>query len=236
MIGREVRARLREQDLIGDEDVTVDAATPSGHPCELPIAIGERIRFLTRLDTVDVINGSVATVTHVMSGGTDAEDTRHAARRIEALVDHRPIAFDTRELVDRRGRIRLGWAYASTLYGPQGMTVDNAAVLVTPEFDRHDIYVAASWARETTTLMMDRRAVDRPMDGGNDDGPLLSRTATDEAEPRARLSQARIKETTIDIVAPPTVGATPKHDRHRALTARPPSRKTAHVREAGHEL
>jgi UvrD-like helicase C-terminal domain len=54
------------------------------------------------------------------------------------------------------GPTRLGWAYASTVHGAQGMTVDRAVVPLDPRFDRHAIHVAASRAREETRLVVDR--------------------------------------------------------------------------------
>lgn len=212
-IGGEVRRRLNDRGILTGAEVTIDTVTSSGHSSEIAIAAGERLRFLTRLDTIGVVNGSLATVTRMTSAGVDAAGTRHA--RIEALVGDRPISFDTRELTDRRGRIRLGWAYASTVYGAQGMTVDRAAVLVTPAFDRHDIYVAASRARKETVLVLDRRAVDQHILGGRDDGPPASREAIDEAERRtwlaSRLSRANAKETTLDVTVP--LAPEPGYDR-----------------------
>ena len=54
----------------------------------------------------------------------------------------------------------MGWAYASTVYGAQGVTVDHAVVLLDPSFDRHSAYVAASRARIATEFVVDAKAID----------------------------------------------------------------------------
>jgi len=81
--------------------------------------------------------------------------------RVEADVGNRRIVFDPMCLADAQGRPRLGWAYASTIYGSQGLTVDNGVVYVDHSLSRHDIFVASSRARETTTLVVDSRSIDR---------------------------------------------------------------------------
>lgn len=194
-IGAEVRSRLRNTGLISGRDVEIDAVTPSGHGSRLSLAKGDRIRFLTRNDALGVINGTVATVTDVeaMEGG--AATSRHAM--IEARIGENIIRFNTTDIADEHGRSRIAWAYASTVYGAQGLTVDRAAVLLTPEFDRHEIYVAASRARGETTLVVDRRRIDLAMQAPP------STVADDDTTRRRRwlaerLSIAHVKDTTFD--------------------------------------
>ncbi|WP_332119576.1 MobF family relaxase [Azorhizobium caulinodans] len=203
-IGREVRSRLRESGILTGLDISVDAATPSGHRNDLALASGDRIRFLARCDAIGVVNGTVATVHRVSSSGSDARGLRHA--RIEAHIGSRRVTFDTRELADPQGRARLGWAHASTIYGSQGMTVGRASVLLTPAFDRHDLYVAASRAREATTLIIDQQAIERQMQGDAGSGHSGSRTQPGRQERLAwlatKVSRANAKETTVDIIDP----------------------------------
>lgn len=196
-IGREVRERLRSHSLINGPDVAVDAVTPSGHSTQLDLAAGDRIRFLVRNDKLGVINGTIATVTAVRH---DHSVSGAAGAIVAARIGTRIVEFNTADLADGNGRARLGWAYASTVYGSQGMTVDHAAVLLTPAFDRHDTYVAASRARQETTLVVDNRRLDQEMAAG------VQTSATNDAETRRhwlsdRLAVAHAKETTLDFAS-----------------------------------
>lgn len=207
-IGREVRDRLRNHGLIAGEDVSVDAVTPSGHAIHLSLAAGDRIRFLIRNDALGVINGTVATVTKVAGIGTDASGTSAGRAVVEARIGERTLRFDTAEIADDHGRAKIGWAYASTIYGSQGMTVDRAAALLTPAFDRHDIYVAASRARTETALIIDGRRIDQEMASG------VSSASGRDCEARRhwladRLSVSHVKETTFDFAHADLPGATP---------------------------
>lgn len=170
-IGREVRDRLRGLGLIAGEDIEVEAVTPSGHAARLSLASGDRIRFLTRSDDLGVVNGTVATIMNVAAVGRGSAEGSFGRAMVEARIGDRLVRFDTADIGDGHGRAKLGWAYASTVYGAQGMTVDRAAVLVTPAFDRHDIYVAASRARQNTTLVVDRRRVEQEMRDRSDPPP-----------------------------------------------------------------
>lgn len=197
-IGREVRARLQESGCLKGPDIEIDAVTPSGHTNRLALAAGDRLRFQVRNDGLGVVNGTTATVTNIFITEHNTEGRQSSGIEIEARVGDRIIRFDTSELADDKGRARLGWAYASTIYGAQGGTVERAVVLLTPSFDRHDIYVAASRARKETLLVVDRRQVDREMHSS------LTVSADPDPESRRqwlanRLSQQHVKETTLDV-------------------------------------
>jgi len=69
--------------------------------------------------------------------------------------DRRQVAFDPWRLAKAQGQLRLGWAYASTVHGCQGVTY------LDHNYNHHDIYVAASRARGRTTLVVDARSIDR---------------------------------------------------------------------------
>lgn len=240
-IGREVRARLRENGRLTGPDVEIVAVTPSGHTARLELAEGDRIRFRVRNDQLGVVNGTVATVTNVFVTDNSTKERLSSNIEIEARIGDRTVRFDTSELADDKGRVRLGWAYASTIYGAQGVTVDRAAVLLTPSFDRHDIYVAASRARTETLLVADRRQIDREIH------PSLTVAAVPDPESRrqwlaSRLSQRHVKETTLDVGGPLRRAEREKlateQDKRRldlpqsspnAMQRQTPSRENAHV-------
>lgn len=159
-ISREVRSRLKQKGRIHGPEIEIAAVSPSGHAGQVTLATGDSIRFLVRNDELGVVNGSTGTVTRVME---QVKPYAPGERRImvEAVTGGRLVTFDPAALADDKGRARLGWAYASSIYGSQGLTVDRALVLVDPALDRHDIYVAASRARDKTTLVVDTSAIDR---------------------------------------------------------------------------
>ncbi len=199
-ISQVVRQRLRRDGSIRGDEVTIDASSPSGHDVKLPLARGDHIRFLCRaqLDGHEVINGTEATVVSV---GPD----RQNKIRVVARIGDEHLTFTTGEVEDERGRARIAHAYSTTVYGAQGLTADRALVLMTPDMNRHAIYVAASRARQETTFFVDDKALDARM---RSDLPLSDqgRIRQFAAERRAafvaeRLSRSGVKRTTLDVTS-----------------------------------
>jgi ATP-dependent exoDNAse (exonuclease V) alpha subunit len=157
-VSRAVRAELKREGGIHGAEATVEAVTPSGQSTRLELAAGDKIRFQLRNDQLGVVNGTVATVAAVHIDPPKGENAPGNVR-IEAVIDTRRISFVPADVSDERGRARLGWAYASTVHGSQGMTVDRAVVLLDPRFDRHAVHVAASRARDETRLVVDRSQI-----------------------------------------------------------------------------
>lgn len=202
-ISQAIRDILRSEDRITGPDVLLASVTPSGQTTKLALATGDRICFRTRNDALGVINGTIGTVLGVQQTLTDNPDEKQTIR-IEAVVSGRRIRFTPEDIADHKGRARLSWAYASTIYQAQGVTVDNAIVLVDPAFDRHQIYVAASRARKSTNFVVDATSIDKsiaaelPFD-------QQSKATAPAAEERIawlakRLSAAHVRETTIDAI------------------------------------
>ena len=98
-------------------------------------ASGDRIMFLRNEHSLEVKNGTLATIERVSE--------QSMAVRTD---DGRSIAFDTRDYRD------LDHGYAATIHKAQGMTVDRTHVLATPGVDRHGAYVALSRHRDGTAL------------------------------------------------------------------------------------
>ncbi|KQT12631.1 MULTISPECIES: MobF family relaxase [Bradyrhizobium] len=221
-ISRVARERRKTAGLIRGDEISFTAVTSSGHATQLALAAGDRIRFLVRNDDLGVINGTTATVVTVSE--TQAPFGETSQLRIEADVGDRRIVFNPTCLADAQGRPRLGWAYASTIYGSQGLTVDNSIVYVDHTLSRHDIFVASSRARETTTLVVDSQRIDRhlaselPFDRQHD-GSAFSETQRREwlAE---RLSRAAPKISTLDVIEGVSF----------------PDRKAEHLRDRRREL
>ncbi len=130
----EVRTRLKKSGQIRGNEITVAAVTPSGHGQALQFAQGDQIRFLVRQDALNVINGTTGIVTKINRRNADNPI-------ISAAIGERHVTFAVSDLADEHGRARLGHAYATTIYGCQGLTTDQAFVLLDPSMNRHDIYV-----------------------------------------------------------------------------------------------
>lgn len=160
-LSRSVREVLREDGVLSGPDITVPTVTPSGQTTSISLSNGDQIRFLSRDDHLGVINGTMDRIAAVhQRGGEDPLDIE-----VEANVEGRTVNFLLSEIADSEGRARLAWAYASTIYQAQGTTVERAVVLVDGNFDRHQIFVVSSRARQQTTLVLDAQAIDRQLAG-----------------------------------------------------------------------
>lgn len=221
-ISRAARERRKTAGLIKGDEVSFTTVTPSGHGAQIALAAGDRIRFLVRNDDLGVVNGTTATVVTVSE--TQAPFSEMSRIWIEADLGGRRITFDPMCLADAHGRPRLGWAYASTIYGSQGLTVDDSVVYIDHTLSRHDIFVASSRARETTTLVVDAKSIDRhltaelPFDRQHDG--LVFSAARRREWLAQRLSRAAPKISTLDVIE----GASPL------------DRKAEHLRERRREL
>jgi conjugative relaxase-like TrwC/TraI family protein len=199
-LSREVRSRLKLEGKIVGSDTAVDAVTASGNSTQIALAPGDRIRFLLRDDGLGVVNGTLASVHAIQSAPMSEDGQQQAAAWIDAEIDGRRVRFCTRDISDEQGRARIGWAYATTVYGAQGTTVEKAVVLLTTAFDRHQIYVASSRARQETLLVFDRHSAEQLMESGiSPQAPdATGRDADRLALLASRLSTANMKETTLD--------------------------------------
>ncbi|MCR6734063.1 MAG: relaxase domain-containing protein [Afipia sp.] len=201
-ISKEIRKARKAAGIIAGKEISLAVSTPSGHASEIQLARGDQIRFLARNDDLGVFNGTIGTITKVREQRGLVSGTRSV--RIEAEIAGRRLAFDPVVLADAGGRARLGWAYASTIHGAQGLTVDYAVVHLDQTYNLHDIYTGASRAREATTLVVDAKSIDRrltaelPFDQQQDD--LAFSAAQRRAWLAERLSRASPKVSTLDVI------------------------------------
>ena len=192
-INDEVRVRRQLEGQIRGREIKLSAVTASGHTQFLRLAAGDSIRFLARQDALRVINGTIATIDKIQGSKSNP--------RITARIGDRKVAFKVSDIADEAGRARLTHAYASTIYGAQGLTVDQAFVLISPNMNRHDLLVASSRGRDRTEHFIDNREVDAQIRVGL---PLSERqSAQVEAETRlswlaTRLSRVQVKTCTLD--------------------------------------
>jgi conjugative relaxase-like TrwC/TraI family protein len=194
-INAEVRTRLKASNLIRGPELAVAAVSRSGNSQTLQFALGDRVRFSLRHDALGVINGTMATVTHI-DRSNESDPTIHV------LIGERPARFKLSDIADEMGRARLGHAYATTVYGCQGATTEHAFVLLTPSMNRSDAVVAFSRARQRTSLFLDAKGCDAQL---RLDLPLSERrSAVINPEQRlawlaTRLGRRHVKTCTLDL-------------------------------------
>eukprot|EP01037_Dinobryon_pediforme_P006259 gene6259-6330_t len=198
-ISEEVRARLRAAGLINGADTIVRAATPSGHDVRLALAKGDRVRFLARADFggAQVINGTEATIESVLH-------LKGGQLEIAATTEKGRFRFSSAQIADEKGRAKIAHAYVSTIHGVQGLTADRAFCWLTPEMNRHDIYVASSRARDVTQFFVDAKSLDtrivseRPL---NERSAALAISAEVRQNYLARqLARSSLNQTTLDLM------------------------------------
>jgi conjugative relaxase-like TrwC/TraI family protein len=200
-INEQIRLRLKIDGVVHGPEISLRAVTPSGHAAGINLAAGDEIRFLKRNDNLGVINGTVGTVLSI--SGQPVTDVR-IDPVIEVNVQGRKIRFPVSELADENNRIPLSHAYASTIYGSQGLTVDHAIVLLNPTFDKHDAYVAVSRARDSTELVINKRLVNKSIffsaNGYDTNRDIEPSQAERISWLATRMSRANIKESTVDLM------------------------------------
>jgi conjugative relaxase-like TrwC/TraI family protein len=200
-ISKEIRERRKTAGIVTGKEICLKTGTPSGHSTQIVLARGDQIRFLVRNDDLGVINGTIGTVTKVSERRGRVSDASRI--RIEAEIAGRRVAFDPSVLADGMGRAQLGWAYASTIYGAQGLTVDNAVVYLDPSCNRHDVFVAASRGR-AATLVVDAKSIDRRLAAELPFDQQRENLVFSDAQRRTwlaeRLSRASPKISTLDVI------------------------------------
>lgn len=190
----EARVRLRRDGRITGDEVGIATVTPSGHGQTLNFAVGDRIRFLVRHDELIVINGTTATITYI-----DDRETPDPTLHVE--IGGRLAQFRVSELADEHGRVRMGHAYSTTIYGAQGLTTDQAFVWASPSMTRHDAYVAFSRARDHLEIFADTREIDAQARLDLSLSERLHATVTPEQRLdwlAGRLSRLHVKTCTLD--------------------------------------
>ena len=188
-----IRNRMRERGALTGPDISIEAADSSGNRHSLRLATGDQIRFLRRNDELGVVNGSEARIVAI-------EQDKSGLVRIEAERDGQRISFSPADAADNKGRARLAHAYSATLFQAQGLTVDQALVLMSPRFDRHDAYVASSRAREKTMLFLDARTLDREIEQERPLEPEADRAEARMAYLTSRLARQSVKTNALDYV------------------------------------
>lgn len=188
-----LRDRLKREGVVGTREVLLPAVDASGNPHTLPVAAGDTLVALRRVDQLGVVNGTPLVVERVKVARLTNKVTISARRGNDI------IQFTPEDISDGKGRVRLANGLVSTIFRSQGATVDQALVLLNDRFDRHDAYVSASRARGDTRFFCSRsidssiRASSGDFHSEIDDAQRLDHLAK-------RLSRERVKTTTLDLI------------------------------------
>ena len=193
----EVRRRLRAENVLTGDDVSVNASTPSGRAYRLALAKGDRIRFGIRckVGELDVINGTTAVVKDVV-----AEEDGHAL--ITAKIKGREVVFSSRDVTDDKCRVRLSTDYAITIWSSQGLTSRTATIVADGGFDSRDCYVAFSRAKEQSFVCWDSRALNFAVRAETGFERLTENISVEERREHlvGQMSRWRTKSSTLDFI------------------------------------
>jgi conjugative relaxase-like TrwC/TraI family protein len=188
-----LRERLKREGVVGIREVLLPAVDASGNSHTLPVAAGDTLIALRRIDRLGVINGTPLVVERVKVARVTKKVTITARRGGEI------IHFTPEDIADGKGRVRLANGLVSTIFRAQGVTVDQTFVLLSEKFDRHDSYVSASRAIGDTRFFCSRsmdssiRAESGDFGSALDDAQRIDHLAR-------RLSRERVKTTTLDLI------------------------------------
>jgi conjugative relaxase-like TrwC/TraI family protein len=187
-----LRDRLKRDGTLGKREILLPAVDASGNAHTLPIAVGDHLIALRRNDRLGVVNGSPLMVQRI--NVDHAKAITISARRGDDIISFTPDDF-----ADAKGRVRLANGLVSTIFRSQGVTVDQAFILLNDRYDRHDAYVCTSRSRSKNLLYCSRKTIDAAIRAETGEyGDSLDDTARIEHLAR-RLSRERVKTTTLDL-------------------------------------
>jgi conjugative relaxase-like TrwC/TraI family protein len=188
-----LRDRLKREGFIKTREVLLPAVDASGNPHTLPVAAGDTLVALRRVDRLGVVNGTPLVVERVKVACLSKKVTITARRGDEI------IQFTPEDIADGKGRVRLANGLVSTIFRAQGTTVDQSFVLLNEKFDRHDSYVSASRARGDTRFFCSR-SLDSSIRASSGDFHSEINDAQRLDHLAQRLSRERVKTTTLDLI------------------------------------
>lgn len=143
-----LRENCRSAGTLG-EDIVAFVGRAGDRSFDMTLAVGDKIRFNHKNANLGVVNGSTGRI--IAIGPAD----NWLDTNVSVDIDGRRQTFALSEFADEAERVALSWAYASTIFSSQGLTVDEAIVFADAGYDRNAAYVATSRARERTTLFTD---------------------------------------------------------------------------------
>ncbi|KXI26784.1 MobF family relaxase [Paraglaciecola hydrolytica] len=137
-----VRKHFKSKGLIKGDEYTCSCAI-SDKVFELSFSEGDLVRFSKNDYQLGVVNGSKGTINKIIK-----KESGELVFNI-TLSCGRELTFNTRKYSDEHGNVNLGYAYASTVYSSQGLTINgDSFVLWDASMHRAMTYVAGSRHKE----------------------------------------------------------------------------------------
>lgn len=159
-LNRLAREALRREGRIGIDLVEVRAVDRSDRPVQLPLAVGDRLRFGETLPQHAIRNGHRATVEAVTAradGDVMLVLAHQDGRRLE-------LAWSSLSRAPRFGRKatppRIVHASAGTAHAAQGQTAAASVVYLARSTDAREIYVALSRHRHDAKIVVETDRLD----------------------------------------------------------------------------
>jgi conjugative relaxase-like TrwC/TraI family protein len=157
-LNRSARALLKAEGRLAHKEIMLPSINREGKIVQIPIAVGDSLRFGQSHPALALRNGSLLTVKAVINRGD-------SARVILQFSDKRQIEVDWHELAPvYRGTIRpprIVHAYASTVYGAQGRTVAASVYTAIIDTDARELYVALTRHAEDMKIIVAQEAGSR---------------------------------------------------------------------------
>jgi conjugative relaxase-like TrwC/TraI family protein len=171
------RAALRGEGELWGEDVSLHARDRKGKIQELPLAVGERVRFGEKLPAHGIRNGTRAVIQAIKPG-------RGGATVTFKLDDGRMISDDWSNLSvpgpsGAKRTPRIAHAYAGTIYSAQGRTVASTVTYVAAATEARELYVGMTRHRSDARVIVERER-------------LEAKVKQRQADPRAPATSAAI--------------------------------------------
>ena len=200
MLNRVVRAVLRDEGRIADDDVVLRATDRESKPIDLRLAVGDVVRFGESLPDVRVWNGDRGTVEAVRDAATN--DPMLSIRLEDGRLIEQPWQAFARRLPGQPLRPpRMVHAYAGTAYSVQGRTAASVVHYVGAGTDARETYVALTRHRCDVRIVVERDRLDAACRLRQAD-PRLAPTRTDLNERLFReASQYSEKANVVDFVS-----------------------------------
>lgn len=172
-VTRRLRAVLRGCGRLSGEDFSVNGVTPMGHGVRFQLAVGDVVKFLVRADKYGVYNGTRAIIRSLQFGPKGLKFEADICLDSVGSRQGQRIEFLDKDFMDDKARLRLAPAYASTVYGCQGETVEQSVILKSATMSLREFYVAVTRARSGVKIIDVNSARARLQTMGSEGRPLL---------------------------------------------------------------
>lgn len=161
-ISQAIRGHMKsEGSLSGPEYIR--SCSVAGKVFEFGFCQGDSVRFTRNDYKLGVVNGTTGTIRSISTTANNL-----VKFRVE-LDNGREITFDESQYSDESGNLQLAYAYASTVYGSQGLTVaGDSFILWDSSMHRAMTYVAGSRQKNESHWFVNKAQIKEFIEKGSD--------------------------------------------------------------------